>query len=90
MPLGRCDVDWHVDRGIVAVACVGRDMIKLWPLPVEQPWFEEAIEMPDSWLAVLKTIRAGTRKPVRWKWRCRLYNDRSWIAGGAMRMRLRS
>jgi hypothetical protein len=28
VPLGRCDVDWHVDRGIAVVACVGRDMIK--------------------------------------------------------------
>ena len=27
VPLGRCDVDWHVDRGIVAVACVGHDLI---------------------------------------------------------------
>jgi hypothetical protein len=34
-------VDWHVERGIVAVACVGHDMIKVWPLPVEGPWFEE-------------------------------------------------
>jgi hypothetical protein len=38
--LGHCDVAWHVDRGIVAVACVGRDMIKVWPLPVETPWWE--------------------------------------------------
>jgi hypothetical protein len=38
VPLGRCDVDWHVDRGIVAVACIGQDLIKVWPLPVEQPW----------------------------------------------------
>jgi hypothetical protein len=25
------------------VACVGRDMIKVWPLPVEQPWCEDAL-----------------------------------------------
>jgi len=37
VPLGRCDVNRHVDRGIVAVACVERDLIKVWPLPVEQP-----------------------------------------------------
>ena len=43
VPLGRCDVDWHVDRGIVALACVGRDMIKVWPLPVEQPWWEDGL-----------------------------------------------
>jgi hypothetical protein len=41
VPLGRCDVDWHVDRGIVAVACVGRDTIRVWPLGVEQPWWED-------------------------------------------------
>jgi hypothetical protein len=44
VPLGRCDVDWHVDRGIVAVACVGHDMILVWPLPVEQPWWEDGFE----------------------------------------------
>jgi hypothetical protein len=38
MPLGRCEVDLHGGRGIVAVACVGRDMIKVRPLPLEQPW----------------------------------------------------
>ena len=41
VPLGRCYVDWHADRGIVAVACVGRDMIRVWSLPVETPWFED-------------------------------------------------
>ena len=48
MPLGRCDVDWHVSRGIVAVACVGRDMIRVWPLPVEQPWWEETPDVPGG------------------------------------------
>ena len=33
--LGRCSVDWHIDHGIVEVACPGRDMIEVWPLPVE-------------------------------------------------------
>lgn len=40
MPFGRCDVDWHVDRGIVALACVRHDLIRVWPLPVERPWGE--------------------------------------------------
>jgi hypothetical protein len=48
VPLGRCDVDWHVNRGVVAVACVGRDLIRVWPLPVEETWWEDAIEMPDG------------------------------------------
>jgi len=39
--IGPCDLDWHSDRGIVAVACVGRDMIRVWSLPVETPWFED-------------------------------------------------
>jgi hypothetical protein len=51
VPLGRCAVDWHVDRGIVAVACVGRDMIRVWPLPVEGQCGEDALEMPDGELA---------------------------------------
>jgi hypothetical protein len=41
VPLSRCDVDWHVGRGIVALACVGQDVVKVWSLPVEQPWFEK-------------------------------------------------
>jgi hypothetical protein len=48
---GPCDVEWHVDRRIVAVACVGRDMIKVWPLPMVRPWWEDAIEMSDGELA---------------------------------------
>jgi hypothetical protein len=34
-------VDWHVDRGIVAAACVGQDLIRVWPLPVKTPWWED-------------------------------------------------
>jgi hypothetical protein len=41
---GRCDVDWHADRGIVAVACAGYDMIKVWPLPVEQRRCEDEVQ----------------------------------------------
>jgi hypothetical protein len=32
----------------VALACVGRDMIKVWPLPAERPWWEDAQETPDG------------------------------------------
>jgi hypothetical protein len=35
-------VDGHIDRGIVVVAYVRRDLIKTWPVPVEQPWWENA------------------------------------------------
>jgi hypothetical protein len=29
------------------VACPGRDMIKVWPLPMETPWWEDEGEWPD-------------------------------------------
>jgi hypothetical protein len=41
VPLHRCDLDWHVNRGIAAVPCVGRDLIKVWPPAVEDPWEED-------------------------------------------------
>jgi hypothetical protein len=34
VPFSRCDVDWHVDRGIM-VACPGQDLMRVWPLPAE-------------------------------------------------------
>jgi hypothetical protein len=57
VPLGRCDVDWHVERGIVAVACVGQDTIKVWPLPVEQPWWEDDLENSTTGETVLIRMR---------------------------------
>ena len=42
-PLGPCDVIWFSNRGnAVVMACPHTDMIKLWPLPVEQPWWEDS------------------------------------------------
>jgi hypothetical protein len=32
------------DRRVLALACVGYDMIKVWPLPVQQPWFEHPLD----------------------------------------------
>jgi hypothetical protein len=41
-PLGWCDVEWFGKRdGAVVIACPHTDLIKLWPLPVEQPWHED-------------------------------------------------
>ena len=37
--IGPCDLDWHSERPALAVACVGHDLIRVWPLPVERPWF---------------------------------------------------
>jgi len=30
----------------LALACSGIDLIRLWPLPVLQPWFEDGLVMP--------------------------------------------
>ena len=30
------------------VACPGQDMIKVWPLPVERPWWEDSPN-PEEW-----------------------------------------
>ncbi len=38
-PLGPCDVDWFENGdGVLVLGCPHMDMLKLWPLPVEQPW----------------------------------------------------
>jgi len=29
------------DRRVLALACVGQGLIRVWPLPVEQPWWED-------------------------------------------------
>ena len=40
-PLGPCSVDWFSERPALVLACPRTDMIRLWPLPVVHPWFEE-------------------------------------------------
>ena len=41
-PVGPCDVDWFENRGgVFVLGCPHMDMLKLWPLPVEQPWWED-------------------------------------------------
>jgi hypothetical protein len=42
--VARCSVDWDVERGIVAVACQGRDLIRVWALSVEWPWWEDEVQ----------------------------------------------
>ena len=37
--IGPCDVDWYGERSALVVACPGQDLIRVWPLPVEQPWW---------------------------------------------------
>jgi hypothetical protein len=65
VPLGRCDVDWYVDRGIVVVACMGRDMIKVWPLLTvltrnrlsRRRWAAKEKSTGKSYSTAMKTIR---------------------------------
>ena len=33
----------------IILACPGTDMIRLWPLPVQQPWFEDYDPCHNSW-----------------------------------------
>jgi hypothetical protein len=63
IPLGRCDVDWHVDRGIVALTCVGRDPIKVWSLPAGQPWREARCVFCAVWWQRRRLWRAETSVP---------------------------
>lgn len=42
-PLGPCDVEWFQYRAdTIVLACPHTDLIKIWPLPVEQPWWEDS------------------------------------------------
>ena len=36
--LRSCYLDYHTNIHAVALACPGVDYIRLWPLPVTQPW----------------------------------------------------
>ena len=43
--VGRCELD-YIDNTVqpvhtLALACPGMDYISLWPLPIQQPWFED-------------------------------------------------
>ena len=49
---GRCEII-QFDRSLqpvytIALACPRMDMIRLWPLPVQQPWFEDKWEKPPG------------------------------------------
>ena len=52
--IGPRDVDWYGARSALVVACPGQDMIRVWPLPVEQPWFEHPVDQMPSSPAQLK------------------------------------
>ena len=40
-PLGPCSLDWFSERPALVLSCPRTDMIRLWPLPVKHPWFED-------------------------------------------------
>ena len=41
-PLGPCDVSRFENKsGVLVLGCPHMDKLKLWPLPMEQPWFED-------------------------------------------------
>ena len=49
---GSCELI-HFDTtlqpvNILVLSCSKMDMIRLWPLPIEQPWFEDGWEKPSS------------------------------------------
>jgi hypothetical protein len=46
-PLGPRYVDWFDEQGALVLSCPRTDMIRLWPLPVVHPWFEEPISDPS-------------------------------------------
>ena len=43
---GGCALDYHTSAKALALACPGVDYVRLWPLPVEQPW-EEPERAPE-------------------------------------------
>ncbi len=42
--LGPCALDWHRARPALVLACPRQDMLRVWPLPVVQPWSEDPLE----------------------------------------------
>jgi hypothetical protein len=45
-----CAMDYHAPIHAVALACPAVDYIRLWPLPITQPW-DDPSDMPPGWYA---------------------------------------
>ena len=45
-----CEMDYHTPIQAVALACPGVDYMRVWPLPVVQPW-ESTPDPIDGWVA---------------------------------------
>jgi hypothetical protein len=46
----RCQIELHTppvqDSYTIIWACPGEDSLRVWPLPLQQPWYEKPIEPP--------------------------------------------
>lgn len=42
--IGPCALDWHREQSALVLACPGQDMLRVWPLPVVAPWWEDPID----------------------------------------------
>ncbi len=48
-PVGPCDVEWFEKwGGAIVIACPRTDLIKVWPLPMQQPWYEDPFYPPST------------------------------------------
>jgi len=71
MSRSDCYLDYHTPA--VALACPGVDYIRLWPLPVKQPWQETPDPLPEDMRGDKTPLTAGSfvrpkgslLKPVR-------------------------
>jgi len=44
LPLGTRGLWTYTDRQVIVVACPRHDLIRIWPLPVISPWFEDPFD----------------------------------------------
>jgi len=57
--LGNCALDYHASDTALALACPGVDYIRLWPLPVVQPW--EELETPRPQRGQIASMRTWSQ-----------------------------
>ncbi len=47
--LGLCHIAWFENKGgVLVIGCVHTNMLKFWPLPMEQPWWEDLPVKPGE------------------------------------------
>ena len=48
-PLGSCHVGWFEKwGGAIVLGCPHTDLIKVWPLPMQTPWYEDPLFPQDT------------------------------------------